>query len=130
MTRVWVAFVLAGIVLALSFTEYYLCVNTSDELLAIVERIENTENVEEMSGADVTDSLEKQAIANDKKESKPKAKKTTRKSQTQNSEKEPSTKAKKETTKKTATKKTETTQKKAQSTTTKKTTDKKTKKED
>ncbi len=48
MTRVWAAFALVGIILTLSYTEYYLCQSTSEELLKITQQIEVCDDYEKI----------------------------------------------------------------------------------
>ncbi len=46
MTRVWIAFGMLGAILALSFTEYFLCKDTSEQLLSLTHEIEKTDDAE------------------------------------------------------------------------------------
>ena len=48
MTRVWIAIGLVCVILTLSYSEYYLCSNTSEELLEITKQIEAEDDYEQI----------------------------------------------------------------------------------
>ena len=49
MTRVWIAIGLVCVILTLSYSEYYLCRNTSEELLEITKQIEAEDDYDDLS---------------------------------------------------------------------------------